>query len=221
MTPNNVLLIGSKYGKWTVISYEGRDKKSNQLYECQCECGLKKIHRKSTLKSGNSVQCKQCYTNDIRKFSDIVGQRFGGCIVLSRIENNRDHESCYLVKCDCGRERKALGYKLKAGHSTKCPHCRVKTHGMSYTDTFRIWTGILRRCNNSNFKAYRYYGGRGITICDRWLKFENFLADMGERPDNLSIDRINNDGNYEPGNCRWVTTKVNNANRNIIKKLKE
>ena len=85
---------------------------------------------------------------------------------------------------------------------------------MSYTSTYKIWRGILRRCTNKNFKHYKYYGGRGITICDRWLEFDNFLEDMGIRPDNLQIDRINNNGNYEPGNCRWVTAKVNNSNRN-------
>lgn len=89
---------------------------------------------------------------------------------------------------------------------------------MTYTSTHNIWRGILRRCTNKNFSHYKYYGGRGITICDRWLKFENFLQDMGEHVKGLQIDRINNDGNYEPGNCRWVTPKENNANREIIKK---
>ena len=89
---------------------------------------------------------------------------------------------------------------------------------MSYTSTFRIWTGILRRCNNSNFKHYKYYGGRGIKVCDRWLRFENFLSDMGIRPEGLQIDRINNDGNYEPSNCRWVTPSVNLTNRKFSKK---
>lgn len=79
--------------------------------------------------------------------------------------------------------------------------------------TFQVWHDMIRRCRSKNRKDYCRYGGRGIDVCDRWLKFENFLADMGEKPDGMSIDRKDNNGNYEPGNCRWATSIEQSANK--------
>jgi hypothetical protein len=91
------------------------------------------------------------------------------------------------------------------------------THGLSglpwMRSTYRIWTKMRGRCNNKKDQKYKDYGGRGISVCERWESFENFLADMGIRPVGLSIDRIDNDGNYEPSNCRWATPKQQAANR--------
>lgn len=91
-------------------------------------------------------------------------------------------------------------------------------HGMSYTRTYRIWRHMWSRTTDSNVPAWKDYGGRGITTCPRWRKFVNFLADMGACPEGLTIDRINNNGNYEPGNCRWtdMKTQANNTRHNVI-----
>lgn len=88
---------------------------------------------------------------------------------------------------------------------------------MAATPTYLTWTSMLARCNNAKIRAYPDYGGRGISVCERWRDFANFLADMGERPRGHSLDRINNDGNYEPGNCRWATraTQNNNSRHNV------
>lgn len=91
-------------------------------------------------------------------------------------------------------------------------------HGMSESTTYRIWVGIFTRCYNPNSLIYKYYGGRGIKVCDRWHSFINFYEDMGSRPCGLQIDRINNDGDYGPDNCRWVTARENNAaNKGTLK----
>lgn len=211
-------MIGSRFNKWQVISDEGRDSKSNRIVLCKCDCGTEKIQRLKTITSGDSTQCKKCRMNQHNKIINIDGKRFGNSIVVKRVDN-KNGNAYYLCRCDCGKEREVIGYRLKMGKSTKCPQCRIKTHGMSYTSTFKIWTGILRRCNNKNFKAYKYYGGRGIKVDERWLHFQNFIDDMGIRPEGLSIDRINNDGNYEPSNCRWATATQQSSNRRITKKL--
>lgn len=88
-----------------------------------------------------------------------------------------------------------------------------KTHGMCESPAYRSWAGIIQRCTNPKCKAWESYGGRGITVCERWLKFENFFADMGPRAPDLSIERIDVNGNYEPGNCKWATKKEQYNNK--------
>ena len=106
----------------------------------------------------------------------------------------------------------AAGRTLSTEGRKKVSAAQVK-HGMSRTSTYHIWQTMRQRCSNPNATAYASYGGRGITVCDRWQEFENFLADMGERPEGLSLERVNNNGNYEPGNCVWATRKAQAANR--------
>lgn len=93
------------------------------------------------------------------------------------------------------------------------------THGMSDTRVFRIWVGMLARCNNPKRLNFKNYGGRGIRVCDRWTAFENFYADMGAPPDGFELDREDNDGDYEPDNCRWLSVKANSRNRRTNRNL--
>jgi len=150
-------------------------------------------------------------------FQDITNKRYGRLLVIDYVDKayvNKDH--WWLCLCDCGNSKKVLGTNLKRGTSFSCGCLRSEllrrskqTHGMTLTSEFNIWNGMRKRCLNKNNKDYKNYGGRGIKVCDRWLNsFENFYVDMGGRPSaKHSIDRINNDGDYEPSNCRWATAK--------------
>lgn len=130
----------------------------------------------------------------------------------------------YLCRCKCGLERAVLEASLLAGKSTSCGPCtnHKRTHGLAYDGgkqraEYRVWKEMRERCAD---KDSPYHGARGITVCDRWQDFGNFFADMGPRPSRLhSIDRRDNDGNYEPSNCRWATSKEQVRNRRVTWKL--
>lgn len=159
-------------------------------------------------------------------YKDYSGQRFGRLVVLSRAEN-LGRKVSFLCLCDCGNEKVISSNAFKCGTTISCGCWQVQTmreqprrlqHGQSIgngSPEYQTWSRIKSRCYDPNEIGYHRYGGRGITVCDRWLEsFENFLSDMGERPSqNHSIDREDNDGNYEPSNCKWSTKKEQANNR--------
>lgn len=162
---------------------------------------------------------------------DLAGKRFGRLLVLNRASAIGDGRPKWTCLCDCGISKAILGDSLRGSSVSSVKSCGClrreilakqhepgrpspkKVHGWCHTPDYYGWYGMVYRCNNPKSTYYEGYGGRGIKVCDRWLKFENFLADMGKRPSGLSLDRINNDGNYEPGNCRWATAKEQANNR--------
>lgn len=141
-------------------------------------------------------------------------------------ENSKQKRRYAIYKCNCGVEFKAMYDLVKRKHTTSCGCYQKKrvleakrTHGLTKHKIYNVWNHIMGRCFNKNNKSFNDYGGRGITVCDRWLKVENFISDMyPSHKDGLSIDRINNDGNYEPNNCRWATNEVQQRNTRIIRK---
>lgn len=147
---------------------------------------------------------------------DIVGLKFGTLTVLSEIlERNKNGHILYNVKCDCGKAKQVLGASLRNGLSRSCNKCYLLTgtHGMWKSREFKIWGSMKDRCTNPNSLNYKNYGGRGIVVCKEWLNdFSQFYKDMGDSG-NLTIDRIDVNGNYEPSNCRWTDMKVQSRNK--------
>ncbi len=158
-----------------------------------------------------------------------VGDRFGRLVIAKEVPVVRTTSGStqrrMLCRCDCGSETVVLLNSLRfartrscgciANEATATRNRRNATHGMSASPEFAVWRSMKQRCSNENHVAYSLYGGRGITVCDLWRdSFERFWKDMGTRPSLAhSIDRIDNDGNYEPGNCRWATVVEQGRNK--------
>ncbi len=153
------------------------------------------------------------------------GMRFGRLTLLSDIGRSDDGSVLWRCRCDCGTEKVVKAYRLRNGNTRSCGCLQAESrtisntkHGHSVSNetrstTYNSWASMLNRCRNKNYHRYKDYGGRGISVCDRWNKFDAFLSDMGERPLGTTLDRLNNDGNYEPGNCRWATQHEQQNNR--------
>jgi hypothetical protein len=153
---------------------------------------------------------------------DLSGQRFGRLTVSGPEHGKPGYWRC---ACDCGNTSIGVhGSHLRKGKSKSCGCLRIElvkaknlAHGMSARGNtakiYWVWAGMLNRCNSPKHISYEYYGGRGIKVCERWKKFENFYADMGDPPAGHWIDRIDGNADYEPDNCRWATTKQQRANQ--------
>lgn len=159
---------------------------------------------------------------------DLTGLRYGRLTVLSRApQRGRSRGARWHCVCDCGTKKETSALSLRKGVTVSCgcfadekrrenikaAHAVMTSHGMTKTSEYKIWAGMRVRCEKTISRSYKNYGGRGIKICRRWSKFENFFADMGKRPPGMSLDRIDNDKGYSPSNCRWATSLEQMRNR--------
>lgn len=155
---------------------------------------------------------------------NITGIRFGRLVVISRQGSTKRGHSLWKCECDCGGVSVVAAYNLKNGHVTSCGCFRNElssnkfkkantTHGKYNSPTYLTWKSMIARCTNETHKSFKNYGGRGITVCERWLLFENFLCDMGSRPEGKTLDRIDSNKGYFKENCQWQTMREQQRNR--------
>lgn len=158
-------------------------------------------------------------------FVDISGEVFGRLTAHRVVRRNKHNQLIWSCTCECGNETEALGFLLRRGETQSCGCLKRETiakvnyrHGRTRTKIYAIWHSMMQRCYDNNSHAYQRYGGRGIEVCDKWKSFDGFYADMGEKPDGMSLERINNDGNYSPDNVVWASDKAqaNNRRSNVV-----
>ena len=215
---------GSRYGRWTVLG-DGYTRNGNTVVPCVCECGTKRDVSRDALTSSHSQSCG-CGKWKVPR----MGERFD-CLVVVAIEPRTSGQgnTRVICRCDCGTVKPIAMHCLKDGSVRSCgcnsramiAAARLKhgdSRGHTATPEYRVWRSMMQRCFCKTDGAYSNYGGRGITVCERWCGehgYEHFLADMGRRPTmGHTLDRYpNNDGNYEPDNCRWATATEQGRNR--------
>lgn len=223
-------LTGQRFNRLTVIGRLPGVWNRFAPWVCVCDCGNQKRARREALVRGSlkSCGCLRAERFDVGVFKskrDITGVRFGRLVVIGRSTSKHPSGTySWVCRCDCGKTKDYLRANLVRGctKSCGCLHVErmaqwgslVRKHGQSKTRLYRKWMGMKNRCNDPKNVVYADYGGRGIRVCERWTNsFPAFLEDMGVPPTpKHEIDRIDNNGNYEPGNCRWVTHVQNMQN---------
>lgn len=220
--------VGKTINEWHIDSY-AYSKKWDYYFNCTCSCETKRVVNLRNILCGKSKSCgcKKKETTHKRCFLDRTGDKYYHLTCIRWEYRNKD--VYWLCKCDCGNETWVKGSNLTSGAVKSCGCARNhvnRIHGMSHTRLHQIWSKMNDRCYNPHNSKYDFYGGRGIAICKEWQGTEGFINFMNWSlshgySDELTIDRIDNDRNYEPSNCRWATWKVQqrNTRRNKLYEL--
>ncbi|MDB6082232.1 MAG: hypothetical protein JWN43_113, partial [Gammaproteobacteria bacterium] len=223
---------GSRFGKLVVVSDEPVGRGPKRKMQCLCDCGNECLINVASLRgSTKSCGCLKRVSQD--KVHPVpVGERFGNLVVLRRAEGT-GRGRIVEAQCDCGKLTIANVNNMRNGHTKSCGCLKAAgsersvKHGHARTGKFKnptysVYRDMLTRCGNSNYKEFHLYGGRGITVCERWKQgYEFFLADMGERPPGLTLERERVNEGYSPSNCKWATDEeqANNKRNNVVIEL--
>ena len=207
--------VGQKFNSLTILSDSKDSIDGRRCVNVLCDCGNTKSMSLKRIKEG----LKDCgHNNNKNKYDEnkLIGKIYGDLTIIEYINDIKNHKTFKCV-CICGKE---IIRTISSINRTKKPNCgcnriTTKTHGMGKTSEYKSWQGAKERCYKKNRSGYHQYGGRGITMCDRWLNsYENFYEDMGKKPTKQhSLDRIDLNGNYEPSNCRWATSLEQSNNK--------
>lgn len=221
-------ITGQRFTRLVAVSETERNRFRQRQWLCQCDCGKTTVVSVSALRSGNTQSCgclgiERLKEKSQAQFIDLVGQRFNRLEVLRYIPG-KPGKTRWECRCDCGKIVLVRGDCLREGNTQSCGCLwpdRARevhtTHGHApighKSPEYSSWSNMIARVDDRKGRNFIYYGARGITVCDRWRSFGNFLADMGPRPAGRSLDRVDNNGNYEPSNCRWATQSEQTLNR--------
>ena len=228
-------LTGKRFGRWTVIK-RGPDHITSGGYKfttwhCKCDCGNENDVIASRLLAGRSISCGCIRIEKAKEYEDLTGRKYNRLLVLHLDETDHDRIK-WICRCDCGNISSVRSWDLKNNRVKSCGCLTKETariqglrntkHGGDRRNATReekrlynIWSGMKTRCNNPNDDTYKYYGAKGISYCSEWedfAEFQNWALENGYA-NNLTLDRIDGSGNYEPDNCRWCSYYVQNNNR--------